>query len=370
MKRLLKFLSRRNLALLLIGIPTLLCAIYLYVFAADRYQSESAITIKQSGDQSVGLAGLASIFAISGGTNAHADLMLLQTHILSMDMLQVVDKQLGLRKAWSAPRMDFFLRLPESASADDFLEYWRNRVEARYDDESGLLILHTQGFTAEQSQQLNRVIVQESETFINQISQRLAREQMNFAAGELATASDKYRQAKTKMLAFQEKYRMLDPAAQAQATTALSLELQSRLTKLEADLRTAKSYMDEHSYQVKAMRQQADALREQMAAEAARGTTDSKGATRLSTLAGDFRELEIEVNFAEQAYKSATIAMETARVESMRKIKSLVLVASATKPDEAAFPRRGYDLLALLLAFSLAFGIVRLLITTIEDHLD
>lgn len=369
MKRLLKLMTRRNLAVLLVGVPALCGALYLYAFAADRYQSESIVTVKQSGDQPIGLAGLASVFQVTGA-NAHADLLLLQAHILSTDMLQTVDRQLGLRKAWSAPQADVLLRLPAEATADEFLEYWRERVDARFDDTTGLLTVTTQGFTAEQAQQANQAIVQASETFINQISQRLAREQMAFAAQELAHASDKFRQAKTKMLAFQEKHRMLDPAAQAQATTALTLELQARLTRLEADLRAAQSYMDENSYQVKAMRQQAEALRQQMATEAARGTTDTKGAERLNTLAGDFRELEIEVNFAEEAYKSARVSMETARLESIRKIKSLVLVASPTKPEEAAYPRRAYDVLALVLGLSLLFGIVRLLVATIEDHLD
>ncbi|WP_374675008.1 capsular biosynthesis protein [Ideonella sp.] len=364
-----KFLTRRNLAWGLIALPALLSALYLYVLAADRYESESVVTVKQSGDQPVGLAGLASIFQVSGAS-AHADLLLLQTHIQSMDMLQHVDKQVGLRQAWSAPPRDWLLRLSADASNDDFLAYWRQRVQPRFDDTTGLLTVRTQGFTAEQAQQVNRAVVQASEVFINQISQRLAREQMGFAAKELAMASEKFRDAKAKMLAFQEKHRMLDPAAQAQATTALTLELQSRLTKLEADLRAAESYMDANSFQVRAMRQQAEALRQQMAAEAARGTADTKAGARLNTLAGDFRELEFEVGFAEQAYKSATLSMETARMESMRKIKSLVLVASPTLPEEAAYPKRGYDLLALVLGFALVFGIVRLLVATIEDHLD
>lgn len=163
---------------------------------------------------------------------------------------------------------------------------------------------------------------------------------------------------------------MLDPGAQAQANTAMTLELQARLSRLETDLRAAQSYLAENSYQVRSMREQADALRGQMAAEATRATAESSRSPRLNTLAGDFRELEIEVNFAEQAYKSATLSMETARLESIRKIKSMVLVASPTKPEEPVYPRRAYDLLALLLGFSLVFGIVRLLIATIEDHVD
>jgi capsular polysaccharide transport system permease protein len=369
LKKLLGRLNGRNLALALIALPLLLSAIYLYGLAADRYVSESAITVKQSGDQPVGLAGLASIFQVSGAS-AHADLMLLQTHILSMDMLRQLDAKLGLRRLYAEAPRDVIFRLAKDASSDDFLDYYRQRVEVRYDDNSGLLILRTQGFTAEQARLINQSIIQNSESFINQISQRLAQEQMSFAAGELAKASDKYKAAKAKMMAFQERNRMLDPAAQAQANMSMTLELQARLSRLEADLRAAQAYMDDNSFQVKALRQQADALRHQIDAETARGTTETHAGPRLSGVAADFRELEIEVNFAEEAYKSATVSMETARLESSRKIKSLVQVASPTLPEDPEYPRRAYDLLALLMGFALVFGIVRLLIATIEDHLD
>jgi capsular polysaccharide transport system permease protein len=208
------------------------------------------------------------------------------------------------------------------------------------------------------------------EELINQIGQSLAREQMSFASSELKKATDRYQAAKSKTMAFQERNRMMDPSAQAKANSMLTVELQARLSRLEADVRAAQSYMDENSYQVRAMRQQAEALREQLSLEAARGTVESKKEPRLNVLAGEFRELEIELNFAEQAFKSATLTMETARLESIRKMKTLVLVASPTKPQDPAYPRRAYDVLAWTLAFSLIFGICRLIVATIEDHLD
>lgn len=369
MRNLIRRLSARNLALVFIALPMALCAVYLYLMAEDRYVSESVVTVKQSGDQAIGMAGLASIFQVSGASS-HGDLLLLQAHIQSMDMLQALDQRLKLRQAFSAPRRDVLLRLASDASSDDFLRYYRERVEARFDDTSGLLVIRAQGFKAGEAQAINKAIVEASEAFINRISQRLAQEQMAFALGELAKAAEKFQAAKRKMLAFQERHKMLDPAAQAQANTMMTLELQSRLSRLEADLRAALSYMDEGSYQVRALKQQADALRAQMAAEAARGTSETTSGPRLNTLAGDFRELEIEVNFAEQAYKSATLSMETARLESTRKIKNLVLVASPTLPEDPEYPRRAYDLLALFMGFGLVFGIARLMVATIEDHLD
>lgn len=369
MKRLVQRMTARNLSLVLIAVPLLLSAAYLYVLAENRYVSESMVTVKQSGDSQVGMAGLASIFQVTG-SSAHGDLLLLQAHIQSMDMLQILDKNLDLRKAFAAPTRDVLLRLAADASSDEFLRYYRDRVEARYDDTSGLLVIRTQGFKPDQAQAINKGIVDASEAFINRISQRLAQEQTAFAMAELAKAADKFQVAKRKMLSFQERFRMMDPMAQAKANTALTLELQARLSRLEADLRATQAYMDDSSFQVRFLKQQAEALRGQMAAEASRGTSETASGPRLNSLAGDFRELEIEVNFAEQAYKSATLSMETARLESTRKIKSLVLVASPTLPDDPEYPRRGYDLLALFMGFLLVFGIVRLMAATIEDHLD
>lgn len=369
MKVLLKWFSTKRLAIGLIVLPGVIAGIYLFGFAADRYVSESVMTIKQSGDQAIGLEGLSSIFQVTG-SNARTDLTLLQAHINSMDMLLLLDQKLGLKKAFQAPASDRIFRLKSGASQDEFLAYYRERIEPRFDDASGLLILRTQGFTPEQAQQLNRAIIEASEKFINQISQRLAQDQMAFAANELKLASSRLENAKRSMFSFQEKNRMLDPNAQAAASSQMTLELQARLSRLEADLRGMLSYMDDNSFQVRAVKQQMRAIQEQLAVEEARGTSDGKNGKRLNNIAGDFRELDIEVNFAEAAFKSATASMETARLESTRKMKSLVLVASPNLPDDAEYPRRFYNLLALLLGLGLLFGIARLMVATIEDHLD
>lgn len=373
MKRFIRYLTSRHLAIWLIVAPLALSAVYLYVLAADRYVSESALTVKQSGDQAVGmaggLAGLASIFQVTG-VNARGDLTLLQTYIASLDMLEILEEKLHLRQAFSAPRRDVLLRMSADATQEDFLDYYRARVEARFDDASGLMILRTQGFTPEQAQAINKAIIDTSEVYINRISQRLAQEQTGFAANELAKAINKYRTAKDKMFAFQERNRVLDPTAQAAANAEITNELQGRLSRLEADLRAMSSYMSENSFQVRTLRDQIEAAREQMAAEATRGTKGSISSQRLNSLAADFRELQIEVDFAEQAYKAAAISMETARLESTRKIKTLIMVASPAKPEKAAYPRRAYDLVALALGLFMLFSIARLLIATIEDHID
>ena len=59
---------------------------------------------------------------------------------------------------------------------------------------------------------------------------------------------------------------------------------------------------------------------------------------------------------------------QSGRVESTRKLKSLVLVESPALPEVPEYPRRVYMLIALTLALGLLYGIARLVVATIEDH--
>jgi len=87
-------------------------------------------------------------------------------------------------------------------------------------------------------------------------------------------------------------------------------------------------------------------------------------------MAGKYQELIAELEFVSYAYRGALTALETTRIESTRKLKSLVLVASPALPESAKYPRRLYTLFALLMGLILIYGIGRLIVATIEDHLE
>ena len=94
-----------------------------------------------------------------------------------------------------------------------------------------------------------------------------------------------------------------------------------------------------------------------------------KGAS-LNVLAGEYQELLAELEFATETYKLALTGVETSRIESTRKLKSLVLVQSPVRPESAEYPRRFYLLFALFMGLALLYGIARLIVATIEDHLE
>jgi capsular polysaccharide transport system permease protein len=368
LKPLLQWLGPRNLRLATIVVPWLVAAIYLGVFSADRYVAESVVVVRQEGTGVAIPSGVTALSAMLGSSAAsREDQYMLQAHILSMDMLRQINEKLDLRQAYASPPLDFVFRLGANAKQEEFLEYYRNRVEIIVDDASGLLTIRTQGFTPEIAQAVNQEVVAISERFINESSHRLARDQMSFAESELENVRSKLDGVRTRLLKFQGEHGVLDPMAQAAANTGLTAELQAMQARHEAELKGLQAYLNDDAPQVQALQAQIAGIRQQLQAESRRGVTNEDGMS-LNVLAGEYQALIAEFEFVSDAYRGALTALETARIESTRKLKSLVLVESPALPESAEYPRRVYTLFALLMGLTLVYGIGRLIVTTIEDH--
>lgn len=362
-------LSARHLLLLLVALPMALYGAYLGAIAADRYVSEAVITVRSAGGDGGSLPGAAMLLA---GINppAHEDTLFIKEFIHSRGLLATLDKRLALRDQFTTRRADLPYVLAADASREDFLAYYRKRVEVQYDDQSALLTVRAQGFDAASAQRLNQAILEESERFVNETSHRFARERLRFAEGELASSGQRLQAAKNALLSFQNKHRLLDPTAQAQALGALTVELQASRARVEAELNGLLSYLNEDTFQVQALRARLAALDKQISAERDRATTEGKGGERLNALAIDFQALQLQAQFAQDAYKLALAAVENARIDATRKLKSLVVVEPPSLPETAEYPLRAYNLGTLLAFCVLLYAITRLVLVTIREHQD
>jgi capsular polysaccharide transport system permease protein len=367
MKKLIE-LSSRSLLLLLVVLPLFLYGVYLAFLASDRYVSETVVTVRQAGGDN-GIPGAALLLA---GVNppAREDTLYLKDFVHSLGLLKKLDDRLKLRNHFSAARADLPFKLAADASQEDFLDFYRHRIEVAFDERASLLKVRSQGFDAVFAQQLNQAILEESERFVNENSHRIARERLRFAEGELGLAGKRLQDAKNQMLAFQNKHRLLDPTSQAQATGALTNELQAMRSRLEAELSGLQSYLNEDAYQVQALRARIAALSKQIDAERSRATTDTQRGERLNKLAIEFQALQLQAQFAQDAYKLALGAVENSRIDATRKIKSLLVIEPPSLPETAEYPLRAYNLGTLLAICLLLYAIVRLVLATVREHQD
>lgn len=364
LKRLTKYL-----ALWVIGVPMVMAGIYYAFFAADRYVSESIVAVQQSGDTAVASVSGISTLLTGGNPEARAETLYLQEYIHSLDMLNYLDAKLGLRKAYEGEKLDFVYRLYEGTSQEWFLWYFRNRVEVSFDDVTGLLTIRTEGFDSALAHAINAEILAQSEAFVNEISHSMARDQMVFADGELRKASDRLRVAKAQLLTFQNKYGVFDPLVQAQTTATLTSQFDAQIATKEAELKAKLGFMQDDAPSVINLRNEISALKAQAKTEQSK-IASSQGGGKLNQLAAEFQNLTLEAGFAEEAYKAALQAVETTRIEASRKLKSLVVVESPSRPGTAIYPQRLYNLVTLVVVLLLLYGISRLVIATIQDHQD
>jgi capsular polysaccharide transport system permease protein len=362
-------LSAGKLKIAVIALPVLLYALYLSFIAADRYVSESVISVRQASSDTATLPGAAMLLA---GINppSHEDTLFLKQFVHSQGLLLKLEQQLKLREHYSAPKIDLPFRLASDASLEQFVDYYRHRIEVRYDERAALLTVRVQAFDAAYAQRLNRAILEESDRFVNENSHRIARERLRFAEGELELTGQRLQKAQTAVLAFQGKNRLLDPSAQALAAGALLAELEASRSRLEAELSGLLGFLNEDAYQVVALRGRIAALNKQLDAERARATTDDKRGARLTDLALQFQGLQLQAEFGRDAYKLALAAVENARIDATRKIKSLVVIEPSSGPETAEYPHVAYNLGTLLAICLLLYAIMRLVLTTIREHMD
>lgn len=348
-----------------IGIPMLLGSLYFGVIAKDRYVSESQVMVRRSSDpEGASNSGLSSL--IGGNSSSREDVTLLLAYIQSLDMLQKLDARLQLRQAFKRQGLDFFSALPADATQEDFLEFFHKRIEVSIDDKTGFLKIRTQGFTPEFAEKFNQTILAEAEHYINEISYKIAREQVSFIDQEVVLARKNLDHAKEGVLTYQNKHGQLDPIASAEAAGKVIAEMEARESLLQAELRNLKSYLNDDTPQVISARNALDALQAQINAE--KNKLTAPGRDKLNRSAADFMEIKGNAEFKADLYKLALSSLEKARIETAHKLKNLIVIYSPHRQEEAEYPGRKMALITMLLMISMLYAILKLVLAIIEDH--
>lgn len=341
--------------------------VFYYVFiAANRYVSESVLSVKSTTGDSGAITGIAAL--LTNNSFSNEDITFLKSYIHSLDMLNILEEKIQIRELYQKQKLDFFYSISSSADQEDFLKYYQNRVKIIQENSAnGLLRVEVEGFDPQSAHLIASTIVKESEKFINEISHKAARDQMQFAEEELLQFKKRYQKAKDELLAFQNKYGVFDPLKQAEGTLKLIAELESKIAAKEAELLMMQSYINDNAPQIVTIKSEITALKKQLQKEKSK-VSSPKSSQKLNDLAAKFQDLTIEVGFAESAYTAALKAYESARIEALRKIKQVVIVQSPSLPQSAKYPESLYNILTAFMILSLIYGIVKFIKMIIEEH--
>lgn len=343
----------------------------LYVFynlfwVSDQYVTEARVYVKSTNEASPITTSLPLVNAGFGG--ASQDALLLQNYIRSADMLATVDEKLDLRAHFASGEWDYFSRMGSSVPDEHFLAYFRDHLRISVEQESNILTIRGQAFTPEFSRSLVNVVLEEAETYINSVSQKIALQEIAFVEGELERARLAVEDTRSAMLAFQSENELLDPAATGAAIQTVVNEMEGELVRLEAEEKVLTGYLQSDAAELVTVRARIDGIRNQLEQE--RDKFASQGMDSINQVNARFEELKLSFEFAMDIYRGSLQTLEQARVESYRKLKHLVVVQSPQLPDAALVPRKLYNIVTLFVILNLIYGIVAMIIATIREHRD
>lgn len=340
-------------------------ALYFVFIASDRYAVVSQVFIKSSQTSAPSLATVPIIGTTSPGLQ---DAMLVRDYMTSRDMMRILDEKLGLRAHYSDSQWDFVSRLSKEATEEEFHEYYLSRIALSLDDAAAILDVRVQAYSADFARLLSQQILTEAEAFINNVGQKIARDEIGFVEAELELARQKVLSAQGVLLAFQNDNQLLDAEQSSAALQDRVNGLLAQITTLETEETTLASFLNDEAAELVSVRERLKALRDQLAKE--RGKLASSDQQALNEITARFAQLRLEVNYATDLYRNTLKSLEQARVEAYKKLKHLVVVQSPTVPQKAEYPRRLYNIMTILVALSLAYGVIIMIWATVREHRD
>src|SRR5262245_5055705 len=169
--------------LLLVGLPTVLGAIYYGWFASDQYVTEIQFGVRsadaQRNDATQMFQGMAAASQIGLQSN------ILVQYIKSREMVDAVDKKLDLRRIFSRSSADPLARLDPTTPVEGLVEYWRGKVEPYFDLTTGIVSVKVRAFTAEDSKAIASEVLTLSENLAEDLTKRARADYVRFAQDQV-----------------------------------------------------------------------------------------------------------------------------------------------------------------------------------------
>jgi len=355
-------------ALFFVVLPTLAAALYFGYFASDQYYAKADFAIRTQNPtptEGMSLMGM----GVGSGSPAVADMFIVRNYIHSRQILEDLKPRIDLRAVYSTPEADWLASLPEGASEEDFLEYWKRMVTVKYDATTGITHLGVRAFTAENAKLVADNILDLGEELVNRLSERAQKDRVALAQTDVESAFRKVTEAIDTLQDFQKEARQVDPASYVLARGEIQAKLESEISQYEAQLQQLQRALPDDAPSVVQLQKRLDIAHQQLAAEKLRSTESPLGdGQSASEVITRFNKLQLQLEFATKAYDSALESLETARIEAAAQDRYLEAFVRPQVPQAAEYPWRVLNVVLVAVTCFAVWGIGRLVIAAIREH--
>lgn len=337
-----------------------------YVWAMTQNRFISTASFKISRQDSAGVeAGLAQLVIPGISDSSMTDSLVAIGFIDSSDLLLDIESKYSLVSHYSAPSRDFIFRMESDATLEDRLEYYRSRIKAHFDKETGLTNVTVDTFDPKLSQQIAVDLLKRSEDFVNHLNQEIARQRLDFIHGEVDRAVKTVDDINAEILELQNKHNVISPGETITENMRLIHELRMERLRMVAEADSLERDSP-NSPRSENLHSRIRSLNELIDIEAAKLSGPEQN--RLNQVLSQFKQLELKLEFALKLRTGTESLLEKSRVETLARSRFFSVVQRPFLPEDIAIPQRPYTTATIIVLGILLFLILRALILSMIER--
>ncbi len=349
-----------------IGLAAAVCLIVFYytLFTPRIFSSEARIVVEKT-DTSTS-SGSNGLMALMQTGASFKEARMLQEFVYTSAMLDDLDRLFSLRRHYAQP-LDPFHSISKKATTEEALRFFEKMVPIRIDEMSGLITIQVKTFDPALSQKVLEYVLIKSESFLNKAASDVVSGQIGFLTEQVKKTREELEKARTDLVVFQDKNRLLTPQDAANPVLGAIGKLEGDLVGKRAELSSQLAFMHPNSPEVIKTKNYIKALEAQIISEKARlvGPED-KG--RVSVSAAAYEKQKMKVELATDLYKSALTILEKAEFEAAKKTQTVVMIQAPTMPEEPSYPKLLRDIPIALILGAMAYLLLSLVVQVVREH--
>jgi capsular polysaccharide transport system permease protein len=354
------------LFVLMVVLPTLSYSWYLWTRAADQYES----TLGFGSRTEEAASTFAFLGALTGTSQSGSkDMDILYQFVVSQELVQKIDAELDLRAMWARPVGDPMNAFNPQGTIEDLVQFWQRMVRADYDNVTGLMTLTVRAFDPQDARRIGEAVLRESTDVVNQLSKTAQDDLTRYSKKMLDEMQQKLAEARLAVLDYQVRNNIVDPSnvVASQVTVVASLNQELANAQVERDL--LDGTVPATDLRLVTLNRKIEVIENRIAVESAKvGAAPSQGSPGYATLVAEFGKLQVEQEFAQQAYLSAMAAHDQAMADAQKKTRYLATYLAPTLAEASTVPNRlAHAALTALIGF-LAWAIVVLTYYALRDR--
>lgn len=361
-------LARNPWFLVGVILPVLLSAIYYFALASDQYVSESRFVIKapnQRGPQTTSFANLIQSTGLSSGQEQSNQVI---DFVRSRSALETLDKKLNVKKAYSSSEVDFLSRFPrfwEENAFEDLFTYYRDKINISRDNDTGLVVLRTIAFSPKDAKAINAVLLEQSETLVNELNENARTKAISEAESRVVEAQARVNSALKTISEYRSQSQLIEPLKEATGVVEIANRLIVERAALEAQLSTVRQVTPDHP-SIPVLREQITSLTREINRQNARLV--GAGTNTISRKLPNYEALVLEQELASQLLVLSQTSLEQARSEALKQQFYLERVVEPNAPDLPEYPKPLKTVLTIL-GFALClYFIIWMFVVGILEH--